>query len=305
SGRAAILVHDHRHVRSGAQHLAEQAVDPLRLRHIIGPPTALAQGRRLGAAAQQVHRGDDADNVGLARPVDREAREAALLDERDRVLRRGAVGRRRDLAERHHHLADGRVTEVEDVVDQLGLLRRHLGLAGLHLEQRLQLLARDEGARVRLRTPYRRSVKPTTRLAKATKGMSTTDVQRRGRESRRMRLVAHARATAFGMISPNTSMTGVRTRVTTTGARPPSVGRRLHVVADAATMCATVTPIIAVESTRSGWRKASRYAAAVALPCSARCRSRGRFAAMNAISAAEKNIVATRHTVASQSMVTP
>src|SRR5256886_15987083 len=50
----------------------------------------------------------------------------------------------------HHHLADGRVTEVEDVVDQLGLLRRHLGLAGLHLEQRLQLLARDEGARVRL-----------------------------------------------------------------------------------------------------------------------------------------------------------
>src|SRR5439155_1490174 len=78
------------------------------------------------------------------------AREAALLDERDRVLRRGAVGQHRDLDERHHHLADGRVTEVEDVVDQLGLLRRHLGLAGLHLEQRLQLLARDEGARVRL-----------------------------------------------------------------------------------------------------------------------------------------------------------
>src|SRR5712691_5028022 len=81
-----------------------------------------------------------------------------------------------------------------------------------------------------------------------------------------MRLVAQARAAAFGMISPNTSMTGVRTRVTTTGARPPSVGRRLHVAADAATMCATVTPIIAVESTRSGWRKASRYAAAPSAP---------------------------------------
>src|SRR5256885_960450 len=73
-----------------------------------------------------------------------------------------------------------------------------------------------------------------------------------------MRLVAHARATAFGMISPSTSMTGVRTRVTTTGARPPSVGRRLHVAADAATMCATVTPIIAVESTRCQRRAGGR-----------------------------------------------
>ena len=60
------------------------------------------------------------------------------------------------------------------------------------------------------------------------------------------------------MISPKTSITGVSETVTTSGASPPRTGRRLHVAAEAATMCATVTPIIAVESTRSGWRKASR-----------------------------------------------
>src|SRR2546430_1799587 len=54
-----------------------------------------------------------------------------------------------------------------------------------------------------------------------------------------MRLGAHARATAFGMISPNTSMTGGRIRVTTTGARPPSVGRRLHAAPDASASGAT------------------------------------------------------------------
>ncbi len=50
----------------------------------------------------------------------------------------------------------------------------------------------------------------------------------------------------------------MRRIVTTIGAIPPSTGRRVHVNAEAATMWEIVTPIIAVDSTRSGWRNASR-----------------------------------------------
>ena len=60
------------------------------------------------------------------------------------------------------------------------------------------------------------------------------------------------------MISPNTSMMGVRIAVTTRGAMPPSVGRSANVAAEEATMCEIVTPIIAVDSVRSGRRNASR-----------------------------------------------
>ena len=74
----------------------------------------------------------------------------------------------------------------------------------------------------------------------------------------RIRLVAHSRVMAFGMISPKTSITGVNRNVATSGAHAPSTGRRLQVTAEPATMWATVTPIIAVESARSGWRNASR-----------------------------------------------
>ena len=74
-----------------------------------------------------------------------------------------------------------------------------------------------------------------------------------------MRLVAHSRATAFGMISPNTSITGVSTTVATRAAAVrPRCGISANVTADDATMWATVTPIIAVDSTRAGWRNASR-----------------------------------------------
>jgi hypothetical protein len=45
---------------------------------------------------------------------------------------------------------------------------------------------------------------------------------------------------------------------------------------------------MAVESIRSGWRKASRYRAATGCPFSARWRMRRRLAAMNAISEAER-----------------
>ena len=59
-----------------------------------------------------------------------------------------------------------------------------------------------------------------------------------------MRLVAHSRATAFGMISPNTSITGVSTTVATRAAAVrPRCGISANVTADDATMWATVTPI--------------------------------------------------------------
>ena len=71
----------------------------------------------------------------------------------------------------------------------------------------------------------------------------------------------------------------------------------------AATMCAMVTPIMAVDRTRSGCRKASRYWAASALPSSARWRIFRRLAAMKAISTAEKNMVASRHSADRKSVV--
>jgi hypothetical protein len=62
----------------------------------------------------------------------------------------------------------------------------------------------------------------------------------------------------LGITSPTTSMTGVRTSVTTSGALPPSTGRRPDVAADEATTWASVTPIIAVDRNRSGRWKVSR-----------------------------------------------
>src|SRR2546426_535319 len=67
-----------------------------------------------------------------------------------------------------------------------------------------------------------------------------------------MRLVAHSRATALGMISPNTSMTGVITPVATSHAQPPYTGIKTTVAMDEATMCEIVTPTIAVDRIRSG-----------------------------------------------------
>ena len=73
-----------------------------------------------------------------------------------------------------------------------------------------------------------------------------------------MRVVAHSRATAFGITSPATSITGVRTSVATSGAVAPSRGSRVEVVTDEAMMWASVTPIIAVDRNRSGRWKLSR-----------------------------------------------
>ena len=106
--------------------------------------------------------------------------------------------------------------------------------------------------------PTRRSIVATIALAMKTNGSNSFEANVNGRYRRRMRLVAHSRATALGMISPNTSMTGVITAVATSHAQPPYAGIKTTVAIDEATMCEIVTPTMAVDRIRSGWRKASR-----------------------------------------------
>ena len=78
------------------------------------------------------------------------------------------------------------------------------------------------------------------------------------RNRRRMSVVAHSRATAFGITSPKMSMSGVRPSVTTRAAASPATGMSAHVATDEALMWAMVTPIMDVESRRSGSLVASR-----------------------------------------------
>jgi hypothetical protein len=106
--------------------------------------------------------------------------------------------------------------------------------------------------------PTSRSTAPTIALAMATNGTSRRAAQVSGRYNLRMRVVAHSRATVLGMISPKTSMTGVTVAAATSHATPPSRGRSANVIAEPATMWAMVTPIMAVDRSRSGWRKDSR-----------------------------------------------
>jgi hypothetical protein len=104
---------------------------------------------------------------GLARAVRWECARSRALDERDGVARAARVGQHHHVHQRHHHLAHGGVAEVEDLVDHLGFLRAHRGLAGLELQQSLQLLARHE-LRVSARgPPTRRSASVTTGVGQA------------------------------------------------------------------------------------------------------------------------------------------
>ncbi len=70
--------------------------------------------------------------------------------------------------------------------------------------------------------------------------------------------VARSRATAFGITSPKTSMSGVRAAVTRSAAPPPTIGMSAQVATLEAVMWAMVTPIMAVDRSRSGLRNASR-----------------------------------------------
>ena len=148
---AAVLVDDDRKLQTGLLHLAEEIVDALGLRGIGGRAHERAQVRRGGPAPQEVHRGDHPHDVEGAVGEHRDAREAALADEAHGLVRRRAIGQRRHVHQRDHHLPDGGVAEVEDLVDHLGLGDGHVGLRRLHLEQELELFSGDElsGARPR------------------------------------------------------------------------------------------------------------------------------------------------------------
>jgi len=131
--------------------------------------------------------------------VERDAREPALADERDDVGHRRGVGQHDHVHQRHHHLADGGVAEVEDLVDHLGFLRAHRGLAGSS-EQRLSS-SRETNWRVSTRARRTAQHEADERVARATNGVKAArhpDERAIGLEDE---AVAHSRATALGMIS--------------------------------------------------------------------------------------------------------
>ena len=73
-----------------------------------------------------------------------------------------------------------------------------------------------------------------------------------------MRAVAHSRAMALGMTSPKMSMSGVSMAVATSQAAFGRTGISAQVARLAAMTWARVTPIKAVDRTRSGRRNDSR-----------------------------------------------
>ena len=168
---------------------------------------------RGGPAPQEVHRGDHPHDVEDAVGEHRDAREAALADEAHGLVRRRAIGQRRHVHQRHHHLPDGGVAEVEDLVDHLGLGDGHVGLRRLHLEQELRALRgrRTVGCSSACR-PRRRRAPLTIALVAQVSGERTLLASSKTWNRLRMSAVDHSRATAFGMTSPKTRRIGVRTQ---------------------------------------------------------------------------------------------
>ena len=148
----AVLVHHHGHVRAPLLQLLQQLADLLRLRHEVHGVEDLADhdGLALLEEAQRVLDVDDADHVVDRVLVHREARVAALDDERADLGRGRVDVEGEDLGAGHHHLADRRVGELEHAVDDLhlGLLEDPL-LAAL-LDHVLDLLLGDERPRARV-----------------------------------------------------------------------------------------------------------------------------------------------------------
>ena len=101
-------------------------------------------------------------------------------------------------------------------------------------------------------------MRPTTALVTHVSGDRSRVASSMTRKRYWISAVAHSRATALGITSPKISISGVSTRVATAAAAPPSTGSSAHVATDDAVTWAMVTPIMAVESTFSGWRKLSR-----------------------------------------------
>ena len=119
--------------------------------------------------------------------------------------------------------------------------------------------SRDTNCRVLVRCrPRRRRAPLTIALVAQVSGERALLASSKTWNRLRMSAVDHSRATAFGMTSPNTRRSGVRKSVTATAAMLPSTGIRAQVATADAMMCASVTPIIAVDRSRSGCLNDSR-----------------------------------------------
>ena len=106
--------------------------------------------------------------------------------------------------------------------------------------------------------PTRANARPTRALAPQVSGARTLPSISTTGNRIRISPVARSRATAFGITSPKTSMSGVRAAVTRRAAPPPTTGMSAQVATLEAVMWAMVTPIMAVDRSRSGLRNASR-----------------------------------------------
>ena len=95
---------------------------------------------------QDVLRVHDPDDVVDVFSEDGDPGEAALHHDVLHVAQRVAHLDGDDVRPGHHHLADDRVAELEDGMDELLLLFLDLLLVRGHLGQRLDLLLRDVGA---------------------------------------------------------------------------------------------------------------------------------------------------------------
>jgi hypothetical protein len=264
--RAAVLVHHHRELDAALLHLAKEGVDALGLRGIGGGPHDGAEVGRLGSSPEKIHGGDEPDQIEHPVGEQREAREAALGDEAYRVVGMGGRGQGDHVHQGHHDLAHRLLAEVEDLVDHLRLGHRHVSFLGFHLKKQLELLARDELPRARGRAPEQAQRLPTTALAPQVKGVSTRLRNSMTRKRDRMSAVAHSRATALGITSPRTSMTGVSAAVTRKPPTRPITGMRAQVATEDAVMWAMVTPIMRWRAAApgsgtppgSGWRSGAR-----------------------------------------------
>jgi len=118
--------------------------------------------------------------------------------------------------------------------------------------------SRETNWRCRWARATRASARPTRALAPQVSGARTLPSTSTTGNRMRIRPVARSRATAFGITSPKTSMSGVRAAVTRKAAPPPITGMSAQVATLDAVMWAMVTPIMAVERRRSGLRNASR-----------------------------------------------
>ena len=126
-GGAAVLVHHDRHLRLPALHLLQQLRHALALGHEIRRPHQRRHRRLRGRRQRdQVLDEDDPDDVVQVVAVDRHPRVLLFAEERAEILQRRIHADRDNVGTRRHDLADDRLGEVDDRLEQLAsFLLRH------------------------------------------------------------------------------------------------------------------------------------------------------------------------------------